>query len=316
MLNKNKIRRQSGLAIMTVVLIIAIMVTLLGFMIESQHLFMRRITNQAVTEQAYQVALGSEIWGLKVLQRDADKAGEIDHPYEDWNALFVEGGVDIDQGKGTLSTKVVDLQGMFNLNNVLDVKGHQQFKNLLFILNLPTELADTLADWLDDDDKVRASGAESRDYSGLDPAYYIANTLLTSVGELKYIKGFTNEVIKELAPYVTVLPVSDAKINLNTAGFMQIMLLGKTPTSISQADAESFVSGIPEDGYQSVDDALASFTAASLIVDAAKLVSVKSDYFEVQSEAKYGNLTYRMHSKLKREGTDPIKVIGREHQLL
>ena len=209
-----QIKKQSGLAIMTVVLIIAIMVTLLGFMIESQHLLMRRITNQAVVEQAYQLTLGSEIWGIKVLERDAEQENQIDHLNEDWNALYVEDGVSVDEGRGTLSTKVVDLQGLFNLNNTASSIGYIQFKNLLQALSLPTELADTLADWLDEDDTVRNNGAELHEYSGLDPAYYIANTLLTSVGELKYVKGFTNEVINELAPHVTVLPVIDAKMNL------------------------------------------------------------------------------------------------------
>ena len=94
------------------------------------------------------------------------------------------------------------------------------------------------------------------------------------------------------------------------------MLLGKTSLSISESDAENFVNTVPDGGYETIEDALANFSAAALLPDAAKILSVKSDYFEVQSEAKYGDLTYRMHSKLKREGKEPIKLIGRQHQLL
>ena len=317
------------MAVMTVILIIAIMLTLLGFMVESQHLLIRKVGNQIISEQAYQVAMGSEIKAIRVLEKDAQLPDVIDHLEEDWNKLYVEEGEEIDQGRANLTIMVIDLQGKFNLNNIAQQdassveSGRKQFHRLLQMLDVQDAniLADTLRDWVDQGDLHQLNGAETPEYNGLEPAYYASDQMLTSVGELRYVKGFTSEVINAIAEYVTVIPADNIKINLNTCGAMQLRLLGKTPGSINETTANDFVENRPPDGYANVTDALNALQnygvpQTAFVAKYQEMVTTKSDYFEVQSEAKYGDLIYRMRSKLYRSGQEPIKVISRQHQLL
>ena len=90
------VHRQSGLAILTVLLIIALMVTLLGFLIEQQHLLMRRLANQNIAEQGYQYATGVDEWASRVLHDDVDRS--IDSWVENW-AKFATG---VSDSSGTL----------------------------------------------------------------------------------------------------------------------------------------------------------------------------------------------------------------------
>jgi hypothetical protein len=63
-----------------------------------------------------------------------------------------------------------------------------------FLLRMPgmtEEIADSLLDWLDDDDETREYGAENDYYATLDPPYYAKNGIPDSLDELLLVKGIT-----------------------------------------------------------------------------------------------------------------------------
>ena len=163
-------------------------------------------------EQAYQLAIASESWAGKVLERDKVDT-ENDHLLEAWNAL--EGQVQVEEAQ--LATAVIDLQGRFNLNNLAgDASWFEAYKRLLRVLELDEALAESLRDWIDEDiDQQTAQGAEDYEYAVADPPYRAANQMLSSVGELRWVRGYSVEVISRLRDYVTALPESDLKININ-----------------------------------------------------------------------------------------------------
>jgi len=121
----------------------------------------------------------------------------------------------------TLDITVDDAQGKFNLNTLVtqgkpSARDIIMFKRLLTQLKLPNELADAVVDWMDEDDLPLPGGAESAYYLQLKVPYRAANRQLSHLGELAMVKGYTPEVLKELSPYVTVLP-GRALVNVNTA---------------------------------------------------------------------------------------------------
>ena len=77
-----KIRRQSGVILIVVILAVVLMVTLLAIMIEDQHIFVRRLSNQKVSEQGYQYAQGVNAWASRILNEDQNR--QIDHLNEKW----------------------------------------------------------------------------------------------------------------------------------------------------------------------------------------------------------------------------------------
>jgi len=106
-------RRSSGVALITVLLIVFLASVTATSLATLQQMAIRRGTVLQHQQQARLYALGAEQWAKIILERDLED-GKTDHPGEKWAnlppALPIEGGA--------LTTRITDLQGCFNLNNV------------------------------------------------------------------------------------------------------------------------------------------------------------------------------------------------------
>jgi general secretion pathway protein K len=302
-------RRQRGVALITALLVVAIATVAAVAMANRQQLDIRRTGSLLHGEQAWAYVLGAENWAKVVLRRDA-RESQIDTLAEDWSTQppvsFVEGG--------SIVGRLVDLQGRFNLNNLVrgaapDNNAILFYRNLLQRLDLDERLVDPLVDWIDPDINVRfPDGAEDEAYLLLDPPYRAANEPLVDTSELRLVKGYTAEVVAKLLPYVVALPVPTA-INVNTA---DAMVLSAVAEGLSLTDGEALVEARGEDGFDSV----ASFTSQSALagkrVD-ANLLSVKSDWFLMLSEANIGQARARLASRIQRS-RDDLRVISRQRE--
>ena len=123
---------------------------------------------------------------------------------------------------GEISGRIVDAQGLFNLNDLVrngtgSAPDVALFQRLLVELHIDPGVADALVDWMDADSQVtQPGGAEDMQYLALDPPYRAANRALSDVGELYRVKGFTPDVVQRLRPFVTALPDA-TPINVNSA---------------------------------------------------------------------------------------------------
>ena len=97
---------------------------------------------------------------------------------------------------GTITGRLEDLQGRFNLNNLIDEHGRedklsrQQFERLLNLLDIDPALVGGVIDWLDPDTDMRfPNGGEDVTYLAMDPPYRTANAMLTSPSELMAVAG-------------------------------------------------------------------------------------------------------------------------------
>ena len=62
-------QRQTGVVLVVVVAAVVMLLILLATMIEDQHILIRRIANQKVSEQGFQYAQGVNAWAARVLHR-------------------------------------------------------------------------------------------------------------------------------------------------------------------------------------------------------------------------------------------------------
>ncbi len=220
-------KSQKGVAIITVLLMVALATITVVSMSSRQRLDIRRAMNQQSLQQSRALALGGEKFAAATLMRDKqDKlTAKTDTLDEDWAQTLPP--VPVDQS--TIKGCVFDLQGRFNLNNLLTSEGAianerlEQLKRLLTELNIDASKASAIADWLDtDSEPLGEDGAEESWYSGLDVPYRAANREMVSISELKMVKGFSPAVEDEkadydlLLPHVTALP-EVTLININTA---------------------------------------------------------------------------------------------------
>ncbi len=297
--------RHSGVALVTVLFILAILATLAIFMAETQYLGVRRIGNLRDSEQAFQLALGAELWAAKVLERDMRET-TTDHAGEAWNRLLPQ--VTVDEGK--LAASVEDQQGRFNLNNLRaghDTVWYPAFVRLLRVVGLEDGLADAVVDWIDADQTVQgAGGAEDADYQRRTPPYRAANRIFSETSELLWVAGFDAAKLAKLAPYVSALPQDNVAININTCSATVMRIVTREP--LNETAAQSLLAARGGEGYKGVNDFLVRPELAGQGDTAGKLVAVSSSYFSVASRAEYGRVVATVISLIQRK-TDQNKAV-------
>jgi general secretion pathway protein K len=209
---------QRGVALITAVLIVALATILAVNVAFRGMLDQRRTATLFALDQGLEIALGAEAWAAEFLQRDLQES-QTDHLGEKWAKplppLPIEGG--------TVAGRLEDLQGRFNLNNLVFADGTtnpeavKQFERILTALDIEPTWATAMADWIDQDTQPGfPDGAEDSVYTGQNPAYLAANMPITRVSELMVLPGFGAERFTKLKPYVAALPVG-TPLNVCTA---------------------------------------------------------------------------------------------------
>lgn len=305
---------QRGVALITAMLVVALAASAAVAMVSRQQYDIRRTGNLLQAEQAYLYVLGIEDWAGQILRRDRED-NNVDHAGEEWATLLppipVEGG--------QLAGSIEELQGRFNLNDLIlngevDAEALARFRRLLAALELNTELAMAVADWLDADiEPIFPGGAEDDTYTrGVRP-YRSANAPFVSVSELRLLNGM-NEIVDpeeketvydKLVPHVCALP-GRTPVNVNTATAPVLMSLAE---GLTEADAEALIEGRGDEGYTTVNDFLqANALAGRGDGKLEKLVDVKSDYFVVTSQVNFGRITVNYQSMIQRGATGVVRV--------
>lgn len=213
--------RQQGVALITAVLVVALATVLaveVGF---NGHLDQRRAMTTFALDQGFQVALGAEAWAADILQTDGR-----DSKTDDFTELWATPIPPIPIDGGEVQGQLEDLQGRFNLNNLVRVEDGRyvrsdvdvaRLERLLDLLQLETKWANLIADWIDSDTQEHfPDGAEDGVYTSQAPPYRTANMPITRTSELLALVDFGIERYRRLEPFVAALPIG-TKINLCTA---------------------------------------------------------------------------------------------------
>lgn len=318
--------KNRGVALLTALLVTSIATVIAVSLSSRQFVDMRRTGNLLESDQAYMYAIGLETVAKQLLSKYSQA-----YKYDDPELLFkpytfpVEGGV--------VSGTLVDLEGLFNVNNVVgangkrDEKRYEQFVRLLgFVmdnLNVRPASADDLAnavvDWIDNNEEVTQGGAEDTEYQVMEIPYRTPNRRMGSATELALVKGFTRELLygKEidekqvpgLLHYVTALPQSDTRINPNTADELVLRSLTRFIDAKVAADIKSdrpfktleeFTDG---SAIKAVKNALNDADKKILSDALAGVLDVQSSYHIVNSVVTVGSSSITLNSMLYRNTT-------------
>jgi general secretion pathway protein K len=298
------IGRQRGVALITAMLIVALATMLTGAAVWDFHLDQRRTEAVLYSDLGTGFALGAEAWAGRILIEDAED-NTVDHPGEIWATNLPPLPID----GGTVDGALIDLQGRFNLNNLVDSGGStdpvavEQMERLLAALELERRWAGLIADWIDSDISPNfPDGAEDATYLGQVPPYRPPNTLITSTSELMALPEMDLETYRVLAPHVTALPAGTA-INVNTATVPVLMSLSDDLTA---SDAAQIQEDRPEDGYETVAE-LQNVLPAEISAP----LTVGSRYFRLAVRVNIGSTELTMYSLLEREGSGVVRTLLR-----
>jgi len=291
-------RGQRGVAVITAILIVALVTSVIVAMLWQNAVRLRQMENLKEMAQAEAVGLAAVDWARAILAEDAKK-NAVDHLGEPWAMpvppIAAEGG--------KVSGRITDQQGLYNLNNlapggIANEPEVLAFQRLLGSFGLPPELANALVDWIDKDSTVRyPGGGEDTDYLSLEPPHRTANQPLTEVSRLYRVKGWNAAAVEALRPYVTALPTA-TKINLNTA-LPEVLPLALE--SGTREDAAAIVAARAEHFFgDRADFDKRMLLLAPRLREAA--AGFNSNYFLVETRVRFGKVKLERQALLKRDG--------------
>lgn len=302
--------QQRGVAIITALVVVAVVATIAAALGLGQELWLRQTQNLADRAQAEATRRAALEWSALILREDAK-----DNTTDDLSQAWAQALPPLPAEGGLVAGNIHDAQGRFNLNNVLrqgqpSTEDIALFQRLLESQGLPAGLADAVVDWVDADSTPRAGSAEDVDYLSTERPYRAANQALQSVGELRLIRGFDAAAVERLRPYITALPQETA-ININTA---PVPVLAAMMPELAAAELERLVAEREERPFDKASD-----LTARLPADAAPPkvpYDVKSAYFEVTIDTRYGRLQRRVLALIHRQSAETITPLWQAQQLL
>lgn len=229
----HKLARQRGVAIIMAMLIVALATSVAAYAAWQQNLWMRQSINLGDQAQSLVVSRAALNLGSLALIEDLTNpnTSQNDHLDEAWAKYNLVTPV---EGGGSVSGKITDSQGLFNVNNLaatdLVQRSYQLqwFTAMLGKLNLPTGLADALQDYVDDDSQ---GPKEDLNYLGKPEPYRTANQPLQSIDELARVEGFDEKVIETLRPFVTAI----TEFSPPTPGTSAPLSIPVTPLNVNTA---------------------------------------------------------------------------------
>ncbi len=286
---------ERGAALLTVLLLVAVMATVAATALDRVGLATRLAGNARGAAQAQSWLASAE---LIAMSRIEDlRTAQPDRVTLAGNWLGVERGIDLPDGMHVRAS-VGDGGNCFNLNalaQLLDKRvlaprpeGQLEFVALMNAVGIEPGRAHKIAagatDYIDDDEVVSKDGAEASGYpEGARPA----NRAMTDRSELLAVPGVTAQDYARLEPWLCALPVvGKSPINVNTlrpeqAPLLVMLLQG----NVDPIRARGILSQKPIDGYGKADDFFSSPMFGSVTVPAAarEQAKVVTDFFTLKA---------------------------------
>ncbi|NOZ70088.1 MAG: type II secretion system minor pseudopilin GspK [Deferribacteres bacterium] len=292
-MNKNSVfsiqyllANEGGSALIITLLLVSILVGLVVDFVYEVYIDSSSLSNWSNAQRASLVARSGQVLSSRYL-REIRK-----YSYTDVREALLP--VTMDFGPDTtLVIKVEDENSRFNINSIIRQNGLtnedalSSLKKLLEYLNINSDLALVIADWIDPDSEPRLTGSED----------VAKNTFLWSVDELKLIEGMDQGTFDKISPYITVY--GDGKININTADLPVIVSLHKDITETLAKRIIDYRKDTPFEEPSYVQRVSGMEATGMLLIGR---IESKSSYFRVISMAKVDEISRVIESVMDTSG--------------
>jgi general secretion pathway protein K len=316
---------ERGVALLTVLLLVAVMTLLLVAVLDDIRFGLRRAGNAQAVAQAQWHALGAEAMAMAQIRRLARRGDGRTTLEGGWNGrpfLFPTG--DAGTPPGLVRMRVSDATACFNLNSVVWGAAEQwrrydpgvhQFRALLRALEVPAHraeaLVDALVDWIDSDQERGGAGAEDTDYGD----YRTAGTLLGEASELRAIRGYDADTYARLRPHVCALPVAAVSpVNVNTLDDGDALILGMlTDNAVAPDVARRILATRPPGGWRDPEAFWAhpALVAAGVPEPVRRQVELRTRYFKLQAEVEHEGADVVLGALLEHDPAGGVRLLAR-----
>ena len=317
---------ERGAALLTVLLLVAVIAVLAGTALERLRLSTRLAGNAAAGDQARSYAEAAEALAVarvsSLLGRDNSRVtlagGWSGKPF----GLPLPGG-------GTAIARVTDGGNCFNLNGLVSESepgtftsyptATIEFARLMRLVGIPAQAADRIAasaaDWIDSDQEQQASGAEDGVYLAKAVPYRTAGAPMSDPSELRAVDGMTPEIYATLRPWVCTKPKAElSRINVNTLAPEQAPLVAMLyPDTLSVGQAQALLLRRPPQGYSSVSTFLDGASANGVVLDlnSENQLSITSAWFALRIDVNLGAAQLQEHALIDASRL-PARLVSRQ----
>jgi general secretion pathway protein K len=308
--------RQRGIALLVAILLVALGTILAATVGYENAMTARRGTATYAFDQSILIGEGAEALAAYGLRQIRQSDPSHTYPAQGWGNPV--GPMEVVPGV-MLTAQVEDLQGRFNVNNLVHTDGTPDpvnvaaFTTLLELVGLEPKWAGFLVDWLDADIVPQnPDGAEDSVYMGQTPPYRTANRYITSTTELLALPGFGRDRFLAIEPYITALPVG-TKINVCTApGPVLDAFIGAGHTEFS-ADANQLAQNRTSASgcFPTLANYQAAFPQSGFSSSVSNKFGQNSGYFRLTSFITVGSTEFNLYSLLYQDQTGAVRAIQR-----
>ncbi|OYW47441.1 MAG: hypothetical protein B7Z36_03595 [Novosphingobium sp. 12-63-9] len=267
--------RERGAALLSVLLLVAVMAVIAAVMLERLNLATRLAANGQAMTQARLAATSAETLAMARIKAlvDADPDKTVDR------VGILGRTIPLPLGRAGIDARIEDAGNCFNVNSLVETNALNEFslrpvalgqlRALMAGLAIPEgdafPLSDAMADWIDSDDAAAPNGAEDAWYRAQPVPYRSAGRLIADVSELRAVKGMTPVLYERLRPWLCALPAAElSPVNINTLRVEQARLLSMLgPQAIPLARARAVIAGRPATGYATTEQAMRVLGAGS-----------------------------------------------------
>ncbi len=298
---------QRGIALLVAILLVALGTMLAATIAYENTMTARRGAGTYAFDESLLVQQGAEAlaaYGLREVWRSNQ---QYTYAAQGWAKPY--GPLEVVPGV-MLEASLEDLQGRFNLNNLVNEDGTpdptqvQAFQQLLTLLGLEPMWAGYMVDWIDRDSVPSIpDGAEDTVYMGQTPPYRTPNRYITSASELLALPGFGRARYVALEPYVTALPWGQ-HLNICTAsGVVLDAFLGHGDFGADPKGLERNREAAPG-CFPKISDYQTAFTTGDPQAwgHVQKEIQMNSHYFRLTSFISIGSTEFNLYSLLYQDG--------------
>lgn len=314
-------QKQRGIALITILMVLAIMVTIATTMTGRMTASLLRTEGLNYSEKVYWYGQATVDFSRMVLDNDFADSDIIS-----LDQIWATPDIVFPVEEGSITGNMVDYRSCFNINAIAlaDKDGERalpikQFQNLLSILEVEEYTAEIIAestrDWIDSNQTVDVSqGAEDRYYESRNVAHLTANNLMVDISELRAVQGVTADIYERIKPFLCALPASDQKINVNTVNINQPQILYALLPSellISIEELQELLEDRPISGWASVEEFLASDLLKDKLIpeEVSSQLSVTSDFFQLYGLARFDEriMVLKLLFKIENKKTTAVR---------
>lgn len=292
-------KKQQGVALITVLMILSIMVAVAVTMTGRLTSSLKRTQGLIFSQNVYWYGQAAADMGVMVLNEDFEDS-EVASLDQTWATPDMTFPLE----NGNLGGEIKDMRSCFNINAIREpdkegkrAVGVTQFQLLLEEIGVEEYsaeiIADSARDWNDADDHVSgAQGAEDSIYQSRSIPHLAANNLMVDVSELRAVQGVGRRTFEAISPFLCAIPSTDQKINVNTVAIDQaeilVALFGKE-SGIEVDVFRKLLKKRPTSGWNKVEDFLrepeiSQFEAPD---ELKKQLAVKSEFFQLNGVVEF-----------------------------